>query len=112
MNKQTTTGNWAVTAAAVALILIPVALFIRWFMVFTQHPELSAQGKLNLYEYALPAFMQGRPAQMVIMVVIPMVSIVLSLGRRAVKGFPERMVNLATVVVAAVMVLLTMYSII
>ena len=110
MQKNTIPGNWMATSTAVAIIILPLAMFIRWIMVFFSYPELSPQGKANLYEYALPEMMKGRGALAVIMIGIPLVSIALSVFRRDRKGFAERMLNLGTIIVAVTMILLTAFS--
>ncbi len=98
------------SSTAVAIIILPLALFIRWMMVFFKYPDLSPQGKANLYEYALPDLLKGRLAQAVIMIGIPLAAILLSVVGKDRKGFAERSVNLATVAIAAAMILLTGFS--
>jgi hypothetical protein len=110
MMKKSASGSWKYTLVSLGLLAIPLVALGYWYYLFGKHPELSPEGKANLYRSWLPSFLANKYVYSLVMSVLAAAAFYLASARRWMKDFPERMVNLATMVLAALVILQMVFS--
>jgi hypothetical protein len=110
MNKKSRSVSWTYTSLSILLLAIPIVALGYWYYLFGSHPELTAEGKAALYRAWLPSFLENKYAYSLVMSALAAASFYLASTRRWMKDFPERMVNLGTMVLAALVILQMVFS--
>ena len=110
MNNARNSGSWPRTLLSILLLAVPLVALGRWYMIFSQHPELAPQAKTDLYRQWLPSFLGNNFVYAFTMSAFAAAAFYLASSMRWKKGFPERMLNLLTMVLAALVILQMVFS--
>ena len=110
MKKGRTSGSWPFTILSLVLLMVPVVALGYWYYLFAKHPDLAQTAKADLYRQSLPSFLGNTYIYSLVMSAFAAAAFYLASSRRWMKEFPERMLNLLTMVLAALVILQMVFS--
>jgi hypothetical protein len=110
MKKNSPAGSWRYTILSIVLLAIPLVALGYWYYLFGKHPELTPEAKADLYKGSLPPFLGNKYLYSLLMSALAAASFYLASARRWMKDFPERMLNLFTMVLASLVILQMVFS--